>query len=372
MSKPKQRTVGGPRYNSASKASAPRKRGSGTGFGNYLSLKPAVAPKLAKSYLGTILWPGSISGCKIPDFNLYPTVTAHTETENTFATSASGDGGVVVRIQGGGQGGNGWGGSYSQQNNTTTTAAAFTYYASQSLRSQSSAFFNSYLSARLVSASVECQYVGNDNNNQGRMATANLVRGEYVFANYASFASILQARDNLTSAITDGSFVRYRPLDEKSFEFKLQDDATSPDDMSVLIAITGAAANAPFRFKIVCNWECIVKADTFDQPIANNISPSPSDPQAMNISKQAIQQIDTVQLLDSATVQKNGRDLISAKKDTDGLLSQIMGEAQDVVLSGVEGFMSGGPAGAAIAAGTQLIKKSYQALTSGKRKRIAY
>lgn len=328
------RKVGGPNYVSSSMQKKSE-------FGNIQSRQ------VAEDYIASIMYPGSGQGVKIPDFNLYPTVTAHTEQEGTFSCSAAGNGGMLVRLHAGTGPGptSGGGGAITLQNPATTTDLAFTYLADTNVRSNPAAFAASYAFCRLVSASLEVQYVGNDNNNSGRIVQGILVKNEYLAATYVSFNSILQSRDNLCCAVTGGAFMRYRPVDESSFDFvDVTSTAAAENQGAFICAVNACGAGAPFRWKLSCNWECIIRSDAYDQPIANLAAMSPSDPQAFNQAKQTVGAIPAANLLTNDQITKNDNSGEKATSAASSLLDKVVGVATTVAESygGVPALMAKG------------------------------
>jgi len=318
ISKQKSRKVGGPGFYSKSL--------------NQFGQLQQTANETAKEYIGTILYPGSIQGVKIPDFNMYPTVTAHTEQEGTFSCSAAGNGGMLVRLHAGTGSAptSGGGGSITIQDPATTTDLAFTYLAASNIRSNPAAFSGSYKFARLVSASLEVQYVGNDNNNQGRIVQGILVKDEYLFASFSSFNSILNSRDNLCCSVTGGAYMRYRPVDESSFDFVDIASTSATENQGVfIVAVNACGAGAPFRWKLSCNWECIIRSDAFDQPIANMAEIGNSNPQAFDASKASLKQVTAANMLKDSTISKNDNNPVAAKKEASTLLGYLGNQAYD-------------------------------------------
>jgi len=284
--------------------------------------------EIAKDYIGSIMYPGSNTGVKIPDFNLYPTVTAHTEREGTFSCSAAGNGGMLVRLHAGQGPGPavGAGGAIDIQNPGTTTDLAFTYLAVDNVRANPAAFNASYGFCRLVSASLEVQFVGNDTQNSGRIVQGILVKNEYVAATYPSFNSILSSRDNMTASVEGGAYCRYRPVDESSFDFvELNDTSTANNQGAFIVAVNACGAGAPFRYKLSCNWECIIRSDAFDQPISNQAALSPSDPKAFDEAKSVMAAIPGANLLSNEKITKNDNNPAKATAEADNILSTILG-----------------------------------------------
>lgn len=330
---------------------------------------------VAAEYAATLLYPGGVTGVKIPDFSLYPTVTAHTENEATFTCSAAGDGGMLVRMSPGRGNGSvaGAGGSVQLQNPATTAGNAFTYNAALNVRTQPAAFAASYQMCRLVSASVEVDYIGNDNNNQGRLASAVLIREELNLSptDFDSFAEVLTARDCQSNTVSTGIMCRYKPLDELSFNFcSLGDTFAYNEHFTVLIAVTGAANAAAFRYKIVANWECVTKSDQYDQPIGSMIDTSPSDPEAFNKVKSWLPGIPSMTNLSDKVIQQNepgnARSAMAeaSKSLGPGLMDDVRGVVMDSLAGGIKGFALGGPKGALAGAAGAGLGSIYSTISS--------
>jgi len=352
-----------PMYNQKTRKIGAKNYYSSSKFVN--EIQQQSSDKIAKDYLATLLYPGGVTGVKIPDFNLYPTVTAHTEVEGTYNCSAGGDSNFLVRLHPGRGAGAvaGAGGAINLPNTATTSAAAFTYAANTDLRAQPAAFAASYSKCRLVSASIEVEYIGNDSNNQGRMAGCVLTRSEYLLANFDSFNEILSARDSMSVPVTKGIFLRYRPLDELSFNFVNLDDTTDTDPIDVIVASTGCAGGAlcPFRYKISANWECVIKSDQYDQPIANMAALSPTNPQAMDQVKTILPSIGNIESLPASTVNKNeSSGGIKAEAEASSMIDKL-GAAWDYGSNALKGYAAAGPLGGAAAIAGVAARRGLQA-----------
>jgi len=337
LGKQSYRKRGGPNWVSASMGNM----GKQVNAPGYNSLQETR--QTASTYIGSIMYPGSNTGIKIPDFNLYPTVTAHTEREGTFSCSATGNGGMLVRLHAGRGPGNadGAGGAIDIQDPTTTSDAAFTYLALQNVRANPAAFAASYKYVRLVSASLEVQFVGNDNQNSGRIVQGVLVKDEYIAANFVSFNQILAARDNMTSNVEGGAYCRYRPVDESSFDFvDVASTAGAENQGAFIIAVNASGAGAPFRYKLSCNWECIIRSDQYDQPISDLAGQSPCDPKAMDEAKKTMGAIPGSNLLTGQIITKNDHNPEKATSEAGSLISSIAGSVADIaeVYGGVPGI----------------------------------
>jgi len=166
----------------------------------------------------------------------------------------------------------------------------------------------------------------------------------------------------MAASTSNGIFLRYRPLDEKSFEFLKMDDDSSDWPFVVVVAAVGVGAGAAFRWKLNANWECIVRSDQFDQPIANAAEPSPTDPKGMDMVKCAVPQVSAITTLTNKTINTNDHGgSQAAKKESIGVLDSI-GAVVDYASSAASGYAMGGPAGAlAGLAGTAIKRNSSQA-----------
>lgn len=365
------RKSGPPRYVSSS-LPAPKK-GAYRFMSKQVGNKRAIGSKESTDYIASILKPGSKKCVRIPDYCLYPTATSHTEVEGTFVGNGNNVCQLVVTLQAGGLGGDGWGGQI-YTSSAASTDALFAYGAATAVRTQSTAYFNSYFSSRLVSASLEIQYIGNDNNNQGRLIGATLVKDEYLFVNFDTTNEILQARDQMSVAPQDGLFLRYRPIDESCFNFVKTNDSTTPPVCAFIVAATGiAGANAPFRYKLSCNWENIVRSDQYDQPIAGNQEVT-VDPNFGN-TKAVMPSIPSVQTLTVSTINSNDGDVAMAEAEAEDLLAQSS-ITDDIANALYDGAMAGittmNPVAALGAGAGSLMKSLGRKYGSRAQQRKAY
>jgi len=296
---------------------------------------------VATDYLSTLLYPGAVNGVKIPDFCLYDTTTAVTVREGTMQCSSAGSGQVRFRLSGGqGQGPvAGSGGYFNVSNPATTTDAAFAWQADQEIRANASSFNQNYYMSRLVSASVEFEFTGNDTSNQGRQASLYLVRNE---GSPVSFQNILDGRDNYVSNIKKGIFMRYRPVDPEDYKFLSMGDNTGT--CWFIIAVSGASSAAPFRFKLVCNWECVIRTDTHDLT-QSPPTPTVSNPFALQAAETIMPHLPTSSGLTQMDIDTNEGDETGARSKTRTFMSRAMQTGEAVVT----GYAMGGIPGAAAA-----------------------
>ena len=296
--------------------------------GNLLAMNP---------YLQSLLDPFNTEGAKIPDMVMYKSTPLKIVDRRTLTVSAAGLCGISYGV-GGYLSAPAEGslvpianviGSYAVGmtlgpgalvNDLYPSVSGGTYITLQGWGGISDQVPKLFQKARLVSAGVEVQYMGNITSSKGKITLAYSPRGNFrsqIGAGAVSIASLLQLPDSKAVAINrlEGGTVLYKPLDGMSLMYVDLDITpasayTAQDwDSSVncvaasggemFVIVDGATTGDSVQITAVFNYEAVPRTNTTD---IVSVTHSPSDPIALSHA------INTIQVTPS-TVPKSFTDI---------------------------------------------------------------
>lgn len=269
---------------------------------------------------------------------------------------------------------------YAVENSATTTDAAFTYLAE--VNNPSASFATNYYKARVVSCSLEVEFSGNSNSDQGRLVSAYVVCNEFLTG--LSLAAMLSSRQHEQTRPIEGTYITFKPIDSKDLDFVdvnpglIGTSVPSSDDVAakvlpigsgitapinvqyeqhnffMYVHVTGGAANTAYRCKLIVNWEAIPSSQIVDIPMLLG-SVSPADPVGLAQVQRIIAGQDQIHPLTTEIkmLNDNNVDAAKAKAFLDAYnKSQLIGIATGLV--GVAGLGVGYALGAGgmVAAGS--------------------
>jgi len=221
----------------------------------------ADGPPKTNPYLLSLLYP-PVSSAKIPDPTTLPTYVATMTADETITCGTNGSGGIRLALMSfGGASSTTYSTCYLLEDPATTTDAVITYL-THSFFAGGTSFAASAIASRLVSASLEVEYMGSSLNDSGRIMGASLFSTRYIAeALPTSTSLILGCRDNVSVRNSEGLFLRWKPTDATCDDFAGAVAVTNTLG-GLLVHISGAASGSSYRARMVCNYECIPKSDT--------------------------------------------------------------------------------------------------------------
>lgn len=216
----------------------------------------------SKTYLASLLCADLDLGARPTDSDvLYPTCTFQQSYDGVAALTASGEGGVKVI----------WGHrpTVATENSGTTAAAAFTYLAAGQLGGDATVTAN-FASCRLVSGSVQIEYLGATSNDTGRVMSCLTTEDETA---PTATTTLVQARDYFEGRVINGVYSRYKPIDSRSFA--MTPTSAANDALSTTVChISGGPNAGAYRIRATANFEGIQSTSLFN---IGSVSASPSD-----------------------------------------------------------------------------------------------
>jgi hypothetical protein len=268
----------------------------------------------AKRYLTSLLFPETIKS-KVPDVCSISTSMVQVTYDGSIATNSSGIGGVKVTLA---AHANGIG--IALEDGAATSDTAYAYLSPGTLPAVAS--FNSAFSAsRLVSASLQVEFVGTTLNDQGSIFLQSAVASAgFAESLAASNVAILSARDNARNSLRDGAYMRWKPLDDTADDF--HSSSTNISVGSFIVHVSGAVASSTImRLRLILNYEAIPSADTFT---FQTVEPSPSDPSAYIYVRDLITRVPSITTWWDAE-EYVGSSSLGSKLATASILSTIAG-----------------------------------------------
>jgi len=209
---------------------------------------------VARNYLTSLLFP-PISTSRIPDICSIKTSEVKFACDFLLTINANGFGGCYVGLF------PGLGGSFYKLEGSTSLDTGFVYGANQTIPGITG-FTNSFMSARLVSASFEAELTSSSLNDGGLLMGASIVGGPtWTETPGATSTQILAMRDNTCHRLKDGMFIRWRPLDNTADEFAISTSTTYVVG-GLLLHVSGGNPGSVLRCRIVINGEAIPTSDT--------------------------------------------------------------------------------------------------------------
>jgi hypothetical protein len=210
------------------------------------------SPYTQNDYLATLLNPAMVMGVRIPDVNMVPTGTFQLTSDLILPTGTSGDLAVVVNPQ------------YANYNLAATNPSSgnITWGPGTGFAGKASALAI-YQAARVVSASLSFQWIGNTLYDAGLNAGTWFPRTENALT-ITSFGTWMTSPYVSYTPLRDGMEVLYKPQDNQDFEFTsfANGGPTIGIWASGLVPTSGGGSAAPVKVRIVVNYEGIAATDT--------------------------------------------------------------------------------------------------------------
>jgi hypothetical protein len=245
---------------------------------------------LGQRYLTSLMFPETMKA-RVPDVCSIPTSMVTATFDTTLATNAAGISGLRLQIAG-----NLNNSTYLLEELATTTDAAFTYVAG-ALFPANTAFAGAFAASRLVSASVQCEFVGSTLNDQGSIVVSSVAgTRSWVETLPGSVNAVLSSRDNIRNNIRDGLYLRWKPVDDTNDDFT--SSALPLTLWFPVIHVTGAVPSTNvLRVRVTLNYEAIPTADTFN---FQETETSPVDPTSYERVRNIISQASSMDTWTSA------------------------------------------------------------------------
>lgn len=145
-----------------------------------------------------------------------------------------------------------------------------------------------FSASRIISASIEAEFIGNASNDGGQIYTASYLQGaNFTEPQPTNISSLRSGRDNATFALRDGAYVRFKPFDSRCFDFL--DAGVGGPVARLYLMINGInQVTNDVRVRLTVNIEAIPKVDTLSYATASD---SPTDATGFEYVKRILSEI---------------------------------------------------------------------------------